>query len=130
MRVTDVTLAFFLDSGNYEVDWSMAQPLIYGNKDSIDGNYISGWPLSAPQNVLPDNYFYDPSQELNTAGYDFNTWGSLNTQTVDCSNKDTIAKQHYCNNPSFYNPKGYSIAGRNDALDFQMVKVPSFTCPA
>ncbi|EAY10320.1 hypothetical protein TVAG_491780 [Trichomonas vaginalis G3] len=94
-RVTDVTMAFLLDSGHYEVNWSMGQPLIWGNKDSIDGNYISGWPLSPPETALPDNYFYDPSSTQSNVGYDFNTWGTPTTQVVNCTNPSSLADIHY-----------------------------------
>ncbi|EAY03604.1 hypothetical protein TVAG_342060 [Trichomonas vaginalis G3] len=68
-RVSDVTMAFLLDSGNYEVNWSMGQPMIWGNKDSINGKFMKGWPLSPPQTTLPDNYFFNPNTPQNTAGY-------------------------------------------------------------
>lgn len=40
-RITDVTIALLQDTGNYKCNWSMAQPLVWGNPESqIGGKFI------------------------------------------------------------------------------------------
>ncbi|EAY15090.1 hypothetical protein TVAG_392070 [Trichomonas vaginalis G3] len=129
-RISDVTMAMLLDSGNYEVDWTMAQPLIWGNKDSIDGQFIKDWPLAPPQTALPDNYFFNPGLQQTNIGYDFNTWGTPYTEAINCSNPAGEVQREYCNNPTYYNPKGYFQTGVIDTYNYQPVKFPSFMCPS
>lgn len=128
-RITDISMAFLLDSGNFEVDWKMAQPLIHGNKDAIDGNFVNDWPLSPPSTAFPDS-FYDPHDQNNTVSHDFNSWGKSDTIELDCqtNNKNSVDKK-ICSASEWYNPKNLSIRTDQAAFSYQVTKSPSNVCP-
>lgn len=53
-RVTDLTVAILRDTGFYDVDFTKAQPLIWGNKNIISNNNFA---IGTPSAVFPGNYF-------------------------------------------------------------------------
>ena len=58
-RLTDATMAIIQDTENYLCNWSMAQPLVWGNPETqIGGKPIKDLALGPPQLVFPKQYFY------------------------------------------------------------------------
>ncbi|EAX90146.1 hypothetical protein TVAG_413150 [Trichomonas vaginalis G3] len=130
-RLTDVTMAFFLDSGNYEIDWKKGRPIVYGNPDSIDGVIRKGWPISPPLTTYPE-YFYDPNDPNDTISFDFNGWFySIPNETINCSNLDNqtdFSAIDYCNAPDYYNPNNGTNWSLNQYYDRQFIRLPDYGC--
>ena len=109
------------------MNWSMAQPLIYGNVDAIDGVYREGWPLSAPASTFPE-FFYDPSDPTNTISYDYNGWFIPENETINCTVTTDFITKDFCQAPQWYNPNGYTEWGLNLYYDRQLIRIPDFIC--
>ncbi|EAY06006.1 GP63-like [Trichomonas vaginalis G3] len=63
VKFTDLTMAILLDTGNYKINYTAAQPLLWGNKDSIDGvTYLTGFPIESPQISFPKYYLMTGEQ--------------------------------------------------------------------
>lgn len=129
-KVTDVTLAYLLDTGNYDVDWSFAKPSVYGNKDYIDGNYIPNWPLGPPLTTLPPFTFNDPYNITYSVGFEFNWWGTSSEHlSINCSNVPD-GYDDFCNNQDYYDPKRYNLVpiDSEDDYAYQFLNYPIKFC--
>ncbi|KAK8880766.1 hypothetical protein M9Y10_003454 [Tritrichomonas musculus] len=135
-RLTPLTAAMLLDTGFYDVVWTKVQPLVWGNKDSIDGNYIKDFVTGPPANVFPQQYIYRPSADpyFDSCGFTFKMTGGLNFFSISASpafncSLDEWKKydntQAYCNAEKFYNPNGDDEIGGSWAFDFQIVHHPT-----
>ncbi|KAK8849876.1 hypothetical protein M9Y10_018463 [Tritrichomonas musculus] len=140
-RFTPLTAAILLDTGNYDIVWTKIQPLVWGNKDSIDGNYIKDFVIGPPQNVFPQQYIYRPSTDPinDQCGFTFKMLGGLNKVNItlnpyyNCSLsewKDYADTEAYCNAEKFYNPNGNDEIGGEWSYDFQMIHFPDEICAA
>lgn len=78
LRLTDATLAVLQDSGNYKCDWQLAQSLLWGHKESIDNNYISGFATgpSIYANEIPKGATYATS-------FDYKYYGKVASSLVN-----------------------------------------------
>lgn len=135
-RITPLTAAILLDTGNYDIVWSKIQPLVWGNKESIDGNYIKNFVTGSPANVFPQQYIYRPKSDpyFDNCGFTFKTIGGLNI--VDISKNDPYncslneykkyaSTKAYCGAEKFYNPNNDVQIGGNWPFDFQIVHFPN-----
>lgn len=130
-RLTDASMALLLDTGNYKVNWSMGQPLIWGNPESINGKPIENFALGPPQLTYPEGYVYIHD---NYPSFDYKTWGGSTYLWTDSE-----AGQHcdpgtifgvYCGPAryTFYNPKKRYIV-QDLVFDFMPLVFPQYTCP-
>lgn len=140
-RFTDATAAVLLDTGNYIINYSNLQPLLWGNKESFDGvTYIKNFPIDPPQKVFPENYIVKDEDGLEPCGFDYKFFGLVyDIPAPDCSKPATsqanfnisegyIAK--YCQGKDFYNPNDEkSIHNGTLYADFTRFKFPQVTCP-
>ena len=129
-RLTPLTAALLLDTGNYDINWSKVQPLVWGNKDSIDGNYIKNFVMGPPAEVFPQQYIYRPNADpyLDACGFTFKMIGVLNLNTqfsCPASSSDTDDHKAYCEAEKFYNPNGDNEIGGNWPYDFQIIHLPT-----
>ncbi|EAY02267.1 GP63-like [Trichomonas vaginalis G3] len=130
-RITDATIAILQDTGNYICNWSMAQPLVWGNPESqIGGKPIKDFALGPPQLVFPKHYlkqqdeyqmipfYYQPDY----VGFDFKYFAlDFGLQRgSDCSGD----WEKLCTNQEFYNPLKKNRLCHHDIFDYTMVKVP------
>lgn len=135
-RFTPLTAAILLDTGNYDIVWDTVQPLVWGNKDSIDGNYIKDFVIGPPANVFPQQYIYrlsvDPFRD--SCGFTFKMLGGLGMVNItenpmfNCSlgeSKMYANARAYCEAEEFYNPNKDDVIGANWAFDFQIVHHPT-----
>lgn len=131
-RLTDASLAILQDTGNYKCTWSMAQPMVWGHPESIDGNYITNFGIGSPQKVFPDGYIVDYGSTAEYTGFDYKFFGyNSEGNTWDCvSNLEYSNVKAYCDGKKFYNPNGYSTIGSNWVYDFMPFKFPSTVCPS
>ncbi|KAK8892042.1 hypothetical protein M9Y10_029264 [Tritrichomonas musculus] len=135
-RFTPLTAAILLDTGNYDIVWTKIQPLVWGNKDSIDGNYIKDFVTGPPANVFPQQYIYRPSSDpyFDRCGFTFKMVGGLSkfsiskNQNFNCSRdewKNYSNTRAYCEAEKFYNPNGDDEIGSEWTFDFQIFHHPS-----
>ena len=135
MRVTPVTAAFLLDTGNYEINWRMVQPLVWGNKEAIDGKPKSDFVMSPPAKSFPQQYIYRPSTDIydDKCGFSFKMTGSLNklelaTSYYNCSlpfSQEDPSTKAYCDAEKFYNADNETEIGGIWPYDFQIIHLPS-----
>lgn len=125
-RLTEISLALLMDTGNYKVDWKMGQPLVWGNPESIDGKPIKGFSNSPPDLVFPQFYLEDDANPSYVNGFDFKIagFGQL-VDTPDCSNNNS----NYCKASKFYNPRNSPKIGSQEFFDYIKIKHPFMICP-
>lgn len=127
-RITDATIAILQDTGNYICNWSMAQPLVWGNPESqIGGKPIKDFAIGPPQLVYPLSYQYRSDYIYKNVGFDFKHIGtSLQTfKPKDCQNSDT----KYCKGINFYNPLNWTYVGNQEIFDYMWIRFPQVSCP-
>ncbi|EAY20715.1 GP63-like [Trichomonas vaginalis G3] len=127
-RVTDVSMSFLIDSGNYHINYSMIQPILWGNGESIDGNPIKGFATEPPVYSFPSYYLYNDTYG-SLSGFDFKFFGrAAATKRVSCPpSKERFAE--YCNGIEFYNPTNSRIIGYDYIYDYVPTVFPTYVCP-
>ncbi|EAX94826.1 GP63-like [Trichomonas vaginalis G3] len=132
-RLTDASMALLQDTGNYKVTWSMGQPLVWGNPESIDGNPIKDFAIGSPQKVFPSNYFLNFSAaDQSYTGFDYKFYGyaSYNNQW-NCSDSSVSIYpkvKEYCTGKSFFNPNNEKYIGSLGEYDFMPIINPMYVC--
>ena len=127
-RLTAASLAILNDTGNFMADWKKAQPLVWGDMESIDSNLIDDFATKDPQQY-PEYYNADVpvSNDKFYAGFNFKYFGSTSTmQTPYCPNPDV----RYCDKPEFYNKQGKSVIGSSESFGYIPFVNPNYTCPS
>lgn len=121
-RLTDVTLAILLDTGNYQIDYTAFQPILWGNVDLHGEKLHKGFPIGPPQTVFPESYIY----LTDNIGFDYKYMGiSFAKPAPTCPSK--IYKK-YCNGEEFYNPLHSKWIGPDDVFDYTKFKMPGVVC--
>lgn len=121
-RFTEISMALLMDTGNYKINWSMCQPLVWGNPESINGKPIMGFSNGPPDLVFPKYYLYEDTQ----VGFDFKMVGfPLLSDEYNCSN----ITNKYCRAKRFHNPLNSSQIDTSPYFDFLKIKYPLQTCP-
>lgn len=126
-RISDVTLCALEDSGWYEVNHSVAEPLEWGDYRSIRGakqeqfkNFADGKPVE----VWPDHYFAEkpPPKEGSSLActFDHRSVASFSFKSNrECGNNSL----EECQYPDFYDPKGTGYYGV-PLVDYLLVPTP------
>lgn len=131
-RLTDATLAVLIDTGNYKVNWTMAQPLVWGHPESINGKHIKDFALGAPQLVYPENYVIN-IEKPDFSMFDFKGYGVVqefdlkNASQINCSLEDN--KDICTGYDSFINPKKSPYISVYSVFDYNLFKTPNTSCP-
>lgn len=121
-RLTDVSMSFLIDSGNYEINWKMLQPIVWGNKESIDGNYISDFATGPAQIAFPEAYIYNSTYKFNSGGN-----SEISASLYSCpSSSEEI--QPYCEGKKFYNILNVDEVGSEWSYDYMPFKFPQTVC--
>lgn len=148
LRFTDATMAVLLDTGNYQINYSVVQPLVWGNKDSIDGQtYIKDFATGSPQLTFPYGYLSKSSEPLDPCGFDYTFSGiptdinppncasvlSIDDNTSNAETNDYYLSKDaiklYCQGKQFYNPLNEKTIANDEFNDFINFKGPEFICP-
>jgi hypothetical protein len=129
-RVTDATAAVLLDTGNYDVNFSMIRPILWGNGETIDGLPIKGFAEDPPLTVFPSHY-YDQNKSIASCGFDFKFSGkpSLINKYECVDNFVDPDEKLFCKAPIFYNPHDSAKIGAYSIFDYVPIKSPITTCP-
>lgn len=132
-RLTDASLALLQDSGNYKVDWSMGQPLVWGNSESINDKPIKDFAYGSPSSTFPSNYIYDFKSEYNSyTGFNYKYYGpTIPKNQWNCSNSSSLTSadaKEYCAAKDFYNPYNEETIGAIWVYDFMPFIYPLFIC--
>lgn len=126
-RLTDVSMSFLIDTGNYDINWSMLQPIVLGNKDSINGKPIENFPTGAAQMSFPALYLSNNTYP-DKSGFSFKFFGTSDAiNTVKCPSNDSYYS-YYCNGEKFYNVLDSSHIGSDWPYDYIPFKYPSNVC--
>lgn len=127
-RFTDATLAILLDTGNYDINYRMLKPIIWGNRDAFapDSDELNDFALGPPQLAFPSNYIVEnPIGLFDTCNFDFKSTGR-NVKSVpvpDC----TADTSDFCRAEDYYNPKRMPMYNPNKIFDYMLYKYPH-TC--
>lgn len=127
-RLTDATVAALQDTGNYKVTYTMAQPLVWGNPESIDGWPIENFAIGPPMSTFPTDYLWkrEPVNEHYT-GFDYKYWGDKSySSPPKC---EPGKNEYYCNAKEFFNPLNLSYVGKDEIYDYMTYKNPTHVCP-
>ncbi|EAY14765.1 GP63-like [Trichomonas vaginalis G3] len=128
-RITDVTVSMLLDTGNYEVDWSLIQPIVWGNKDSIDGHFIPDFATGPPQIAFPSYYIYNKTYDTKV-GFNFKFvghTGDIETSEIECSTGNEKVSP-YCQASEFYNALKSPKIGDIRVYDYIVLRYPDTIC--
>lgn len=127
MRFTDVSMAILLDTGNYKINYKIGQPLLWGNKDSFDGEtYLKDFPIQPPQLAFPEQYQGKSYRNTAFACFDFKCTGPLTYEVpYDCV---AYPRAHYCKFIEFYNPQRWEEIGYQDVYDYIRFVYPNTIC--
>ncbi|EAX94082.1 GP63-like [Trichomonas vaginalis G3] len=118
-RLSNVTLSLLMDSGFYDVNFSMAEPLPYGNGISINGSLLTNFTTRPPQEVLPSHYFCEIT-DSSVCTFDFLAGAKCPTPyRLNCSQSNSI-----CKIKEFIDPFGKEIVSNLDMFDYQMSAIP------
>lgn len=128
-RLTEVTMALLLDSGNYKVDWKLGKPLVYGNPESIDGNPIPNFAIGPPPTTFPVHYLVNTTNgcqhnNCNGVGFNYKFFGASVYQSQTKKAND----DYYQNAKKFFNPKDVDEIGIQDVYDFDRFVYPNNVC--
>ena len=119
--ISDLSLALLVDTGWYEVNYSLSRGLPWGNGNLIYNSPLTEFPLGSPQNVFPSHYLCNSSNYNNdSCTYDFKAHGICQTTSHNCANDFQL----YCENQIFFNPKNFSIVGISSIHDYILYKAP------
>lgn len=135
-RVTDATAAVLLDTGNYEINWSMVQPHEWGHRDSINGKYIKNFATGNPQDVYPRYYAinFDPQAGMDgekVTGFNFKFTGYISGDIIQSSAyiENSGDKARLANGMSYFNPKNWPSVHKLATADFAAIKPVKKFCP-
>jgi len=117
--ISDLSLALLIDTGWYQVNYSYARGLAWGNGRTYYNNPIPDFAIGSPQTAFPPHYLCTPSNISSVCNYDYSGVGLCQSTNVDCGT-DT----EFCSNNDFYNPKSYSIRGIYQTHDYMLFVVP------
>lgn len=121
--ISDLVLAMLEDTGYYNVNWSMAEPLAWGAGASIGESELTDFPNSPPVTSFPEHYLCTPSTtSQKTCAYDFSgTASCVSTLSASCPSYSTEGVT-FCSAKDFFNPLNYQVRGYYSIPDFIMYK--------
>jgi len=109
MIISDLVLSLIEDMGWYSVDFSLAQPLKWGDYASIGMTPPPNVFREPPQLVFPQHYFCNKGDN-EVCSYDFKSRGYCFTQSIDCPGTEDYQIM-YCSEQGYYNPHNLNYTG-------------------
>ena len=123
--ISDLVLSMLEDTGYYNVNWSMAEPLAWGAGESIGQNPLHDFPTEPPYLSFPSHYLCNPLSKQNTnsiCSYDFSSTATcISTMSANCPSL-TSEGETFCSAQKFFNPLNYSVRGYYLIPDFIIYK--------
>ncbi|EAY02276.1 hypothetical protein TVAG_030920 [Trichomonas vaginalis G3] len=133
-RITDATMALFQDTGHYLCNWSMAQPLVWGNPESqIGGKPIKDFALGSPQLVFPKQYLKEKTSYVlmesdpDFTGFNFKYGGIAFGDISTPSNCDGEWAE-YCKGKDYYNPLNKKFISKYAVFEYNLFRFPWSSC--
>lgn len=125
-RVTDLTLSWIEDTGNYEMINRIGQPLVYGNPHIYDTKQTDFF-YYPPQTVFPQSFLYNDtdSSPENSIGFDFSFSSVDQSVQINCNEE---SESDFCKYPEFYNPYSRTTYYPWPEYDYQPIKMPKLYC--
>jgi hypothetical protein len=124
-KVSEITLSILEDMGWYECDWSLAEPLPWGDGESLGKEKLYSFP-SDPPDYFPEHYLCKPEENNErVCNYDFSGVSFCRSPYYidDCptSEKDM---GDVCKALNYYDKNGSHWFGPSDCHDFMRILVP------
>ena len=123
--ISDLVLSMLEDTGYYNVNWTMAEPLPWGSGESIGQDSLQDFPTEPPYLAFPSHYLCNPLSSQNSysaCSYDFSSTATcISTISAKCPSaaKDGMT---FCSAQSFFNPLNFSVRGYYTVPDFIIYK--------
>lgn len=105
LRLTTLTAAWILDTGDYEIDWSNEQvhELLWGYKETfLSGQTPDNYPMGAKQNMFPEHYGWS-TQYYNS--FDFRFYSSSDVSNYLYPSSYLSSDTLFTNNKDYFNPQ-------------------------
>ena len=129
--LSNVTLSMLMDTGYYDINFSLAEPYAFGDGKSLGIDKIENFTIAPPQLVFPSNYLCDKPLS-DDCGWDYRSSSYCSPAiTVDCNSSSLSTEEKlFCTGKSFYDPKDTNYMGVTSTLDYQLMKMPysNFLC--
>ncbi|OHT06483.1 hypothetical protein TRFO_25514 [Tritrichomonas foetus] len=125
--ISELSLAFLYDTGWYDVDFNLAEPLFYGDYRSYVGRTTpyTNFTTAPPQYVFPSNYLWngdDSSQNFfSHCTYDHSAFGYFVPAQIDCSQ---YPKAKPCSIKEYVNPKNHKYYSADPLADYVTIFYP------
>jgi len=117
--ISDLTMSLLADTGWYDVNYSYAKGLSWGNGNALDKTPLTNFPVKPPQESFPSHYLCQPDETQDICTHDFKSHGYCYSGIELLSQPYEV----YQAGKAFYNPNNYSIIGLLWVYDFQLIKV-------
>ena len=119
-KISEITLALLEDMGWYECNWSLGEPLPWGDGESMGIQKMTNFPI-IPPDYFPDHYQCLPEQNgERVCNYDFSGLSHCGAQHyIDTCPKTNIDYMtDVCDALPYYDTKGTHWFGPSDCHDF------------
>ena len=121
-KVSEITLALLEDMGWYECNWSLAEPLAWGDGQSMGKQKMKSFPFMPPD-YFPEHYqCYPERANEKVCNYDFSGVSHCGAQEFvnQCPTSISYMKD-VCNALTYYDTNGTHWFGPSDCHDFMRV---------
>lgn len=127
--ISDLTLAMLEDTGWYECNYSMAEPLAWGEGSSLGGDKLQEFPVGPPYTAFPSNYLCNPTQSgQSMCSFDYSYVGECISVINQYCPGWTTEDKAFCKAEKFYNPLGFQSRGIYWIPDFIQFPLMSRNC--
>jgi leishmanolysin len=123
--LSNLTLALLEDTGWYDVDHTMAEPLAWGDGRSRAQKPLSEFPRNPPYETFPSHYLCWPNETKSQCSYDFLAKAKCHERIpVNCTRGSPDYDKVFCQSQEFYNPRNFSHRGKSPLIGFMAIKIP------
>lgn len=122
-RISEITLSLLEDTGWYEANWSMAEPLPWGDGKSFSDSEIPDFPITPPDQ-LPDNYIcphYRNKEYLCNYDYSGVSECGVPLYVPNCDKQKTSDEREICRAKKWYDSLGSHWFGPADTFDYMKI---------
>ena len=137
-QISEFTLGLLYDSGWYDVNFSFAEPLYYGDYRAIIGRTspFIGFSTAPPNSVFPEGYLFDGSNTQKCV-FDYSSYGiQLPFSGYCCQDDDNSTggqcvqdcdlDPRICSNTEYYDPEqSGEVPCQSELFDFQKIYIPN-----
>lgn len=122
-RISDITLALLEDTGWYEANYFMAEPLAWGDGKSFSDKEMSDFPLTPPDE-FPDNYICPPYKNKEyLCNYDYTGVSECGVPLYvpNCDKPQEQDEKEICSAREWYDSDNSHWFGPSDVFDYMKI---------